>query len=102
MLFCGSTTENNLTSKEKAMKIEISSEAFNALVKEYEKYMDLYDEIPMTADDYEAQHAFVSLFETVGMVIAEVVNEGLDDWCEQNRSVMEAALRESQPLKEIV
>lgn len=64
------------------MKIEISPEAFNALVKEYEKYMDLYDEIPMTSDDYEAQHAFVSLFETVGMVIAE--------------------LRESQPLKEIV
>jgi len=83
------------------MKIEISSEAFNALVKEYEKYMDLYDEITADYPD-EEQQAFLSIFETVGMVIAEVVNEGLDDWCEQNRSVMEAALRESQPLKEIV
>ena len=84
------------------MKIEISHEAFNALVQEYEKYMDLYDEV--TADDpgEEPQQAFIALFETVGMVIAEVVNEGMDDWCEQNRSVMEAALRESQPLKEIV
>jgi len=83
------------------MKIEISSEAFNALVKEYEKYMDLYDEITADYPD-EEQQAFLSIFETVGMVIAEVVNEELDDWCEQNRSVMEAALRESQPLKEIV
>ena len=83
------------------MKIEISFEAFNALVKEYEKYMDLYDEVTADYPD-EEQQAFLSLFETVGMVIAEFVNEGLDDWCEQNRSVMEAALRESQPLKEIV
>lgn len=89
------------------MKFEISSEAFNALLKEYEKYMDLYDEVTADYPD-EEQQAFLSLFETVGMVIAEVVNEGLDElvrtdsmnWCEQNRSVMEAALRDSQPLKE--
>lgn len=83
------------------MKIEISPEAFNALVQEYEKYMDFYDEA--TADDPgdEFHQAFISLFETVGMVIAEVVNEGMDDWCEQNRSVMEAALRENLPMKEV-
>lgn len=95
------------------MKIEISSETLNALANEYEKYMDLYDEV--TADyPNEEQQAFIALFETVGMVLADMVfetvgmvladevNEELDDWCEQNRSVMEAALRESQPLKEIV